>query len=100
LKSLKFVAISARQRRNCVQALRSFNPIAKDGTCFPDAAQRAAIRCCSGIAPDSAFGTIPGLQRVTFVPRRARDTAHRGPCRGHAASLHQPHGFQPRFFPK
>src|ERR1700683_4237649 len=32
--------------------------------CFPDAVQREAVRRCSGIVPNSALVTIPGLQRT------------------------------------
>jgi len=44
---------------------------------FPDAVQRAAVHRRSGIVPDSALATIPGLQRTTAlraVLRRARET--------------------------
>jgi len=34
---------------------------------FPDAAQHEVVRRCSGIVPNSAFVTIPGLQRI--IPR-------------------------------
>jgi hypothetical protein len=32
---------------------------------FPDAVQRAAVHRCSGIISNSAFVTVPGLQRTT-----------------------------------
>jgi len=44
---------------------------------FPDAVQREAVHCWSGIALDSALVTIPGLQRTTslrYVLRCARET--------------------------
>jgi hypothetical protein len=44
---------------------------------FPDAVQREAVHRSSGIVPDSALATIPGLQRTTtlrFVLRCARET--------------------------
>jgi hypothetical protein len=40
---------------------------------FPDAVQRETLHRRSGIVPSSAFITVPVLQRVTFVPRCARD---------------------------
>jgi hypothetical protein len=45
---------------------------------FPDAAQHEVVRRCSGIVPNSAPVTIPGLQRIIalrFMLRCARETA-------------------------
>jgi hypothetical protein len=47
---------------------------AEGGTLFPDKVQHAVLRRRSGIVPNSAPGTVPGLQRTTEeVLRCARD---------------------------
>jgi hypothetical protein len=41
---------------------------------FPDAVQRKTVHRWSGIVENAGFATIPGLQRITYVLRCARET--------------------------